>query len=38
MNARREETRLRRLETLMEACERGMRLDPMKPGFGLTEP
>jgi uncharacterized protein YdeI (YjbR/CyaY-like superfamily) len=38
MNARREETRLRRLETLMEACECGMRLDPMKPGFGLTEP
>jgi uncharacterized protein YdeI (YjbR/CyaY-like superfamily) len=39
MTAKREETRLRRLEILIEACERGMRLDPMKPqmGRGLIE-
>jgi uncharacterized protein YdeI (YjbR/CyaY-like superfamily) len=37
MSAKREETRLRRLELLIAACERGVRLDPMKPGFGLED-
>jgi uncharacterized protein YdeI (YjbR/CyaY-like superfamily) len=38
MSAKREETRQRRLELLITACERGVRLDPMKPGFGLDAP
>ena len=36
MTAKREETRLRRLQILIEASERGVRLDPMKPGLGLN--
>jgi uncharacterized protein YdeI (YjbR/CyaY-like superfamily) len=31
MNAKREETRIRRLQILIEESERGVRLDPMKP-------
>jgi len=35
MNAKREETRLRRLQILIDASEEGVRLYPMKPSLGL---
>lgn len=32
VSAKKEETRARRLATLIEACEKGERLDPLRPG------